>query len=328
VSFDEVKARVSIEQVLDHYGLLDGMTRKAEKISGLCRFHEDSKTKSFKADLQKNVWNCFGACQTGGDVLDLVIAAEHIETGHRTSNRRKAALLLAELFGIESERRAGDRGRRGGKQSNVMSNPPQTEEEEATVTEEQPEAAGDNVEPVNPPLTFELKHLDPEHPYLTERGLTPETIATFGIGYHAGKGTMHGRIVIPIHNESGELVAYAGRWPGDPPEGEPKYKFPSNFHKSLVLFNLHRSREYAGEGLIVVEGFFSVFELWAKGRKNVVCVMGSHVSPEQEQLIVATVGPKGRVLVGFDPDPAGRKGMQDAAARLAPQVFVRTVELS
>ena len=75
----------------------------------------------------------------------------------------------------------------------------------------------------------------------------------------------------------GELIAYAGRWPGnDPPEGEPKYKFPPNFRKSLVLYNLHRAREHAGEGLIVVEGFFSgVFTLWQQGRKNVVAIMGS-----------------------------------------------------
>jgi len=52
---------------------------------------------------------------------------------------------------------------------------------------------------------------------------------------------MQGRIVIPLHNEQGELVGYAGRWPGEPPEGEPKYKFPPKFHKSAVLLNLWRT---------------------------------------------------------------------------------------
>ncbi len=53
---------------------------------------------------------------------------------------------------------------------------------------------------------------------------------------------MSGRLAIPIHNESGELVAYAGRWPGEPPEDEPKYKFPVAFGKSSVVFNLERAR--------------------------------------------------------------------------------------
>src|SRR5262249_16299362 len=106
-------------------------------------------------------------------------------------------------------------------------------------------------EQVNPPLKFTFKHLDNRHPYLTQdRGLTEATIDFFGLGHHAGKGIMQNRVVIPIHNEQGALVAYAGRSPGDPPEGEGKYKFPPNFHKSLVLFNLHRAWEHATEGLI------------------------------------------------------------------------------
>jgi DNA primase len=107
---------------------------------------------------------------------------------------------------------------------------------------------------------------------------------------------------------------------------------PANFKKKLVVFNLGCAREHAADGLIVVEGFWSVFELTQRGRKNVVAVMGSSVSPEQEKLIVETVkqmgGNKCRVLLAFDSDEAGRRGAADAAVRLAPQVFVRTVELT
>jgi DNA primase len=138
---------------------------------------------------------------------------------------------------------------------------------------------------------------------------------------------MHNRVVIPIHNEQGELVAYAGRTPGEPPAGAGKYSFPPNFKKSKVLFNLHRAREYAAEGLIVVEGFFTVFEFWQRNSKNVVALMGSSMSTEQERLIVETVGPKGRVLLALDNDEAGRKGSADALSRLSSQVFVREMAL-
>ena len=194
--------------------------------------------------------------------------------------------------------------------------------------EEVTTAAAEEAEgPINPPLKFAFKHLDTRHPYLKDRGLKETTIDVFGLGHHAGKGIMHNRVVIPIHNEHGELIAYAGRTPGDPPKGEGKYNFPPNFHKSLVLFNLHRAREHATEGLIVVEGFFTVFEFYQRGRKNAVALMGSSMSKEQERLIVETVGSKGRVLLALDNDAAGRKGSEDAVNRLRSQVFVREMAL-
>lgn len=82
---------------------------------------------------------------------------------------------------------------------------------------------------------------------------------------------------------------------------------------------------HAGDGLIVTEGVFDVMELWQRGRKNAVSILGSSMSEAQEQLIVDTVGPRGRVLLALDQDEAGYSGMADAAARLAPQVFVRTM---
>ena len=109
----------------------------------------------------------------------------------------------------------------------------------------------------NKPLKFRLDKLDRDHPYLTERGLTAETIEEFGIGY-CSKGMMEGRIAIPIQNEQGEVVAYAGRWPGEPAENTPKYKLPKGFRKSLELFNIHRAiKEPPDKPLVIVEGFFT-----------------------------------------------------------------------
>jgi len=344
VSFDEVKARISIEQLLEHYGLLDDrIKRNGDELALHCVFHANDKTPSLKVNTAKNIFHCFG-CDQGGDVLAFVVLKEDIATGDADRDRREAALRLQEWFGLSPslQRSKSHTGRKSRQQRKVTGSDRQGKEGGIEPKAESPEGKGagqsepagdaEDAAVVNPPLMFTLKNLDPEHPYLAARGLTKETITTFGIGYHAGKGTMHGRIAIPIHNEQGELVAYAGRWPDDNswPEGEEKYKMPSRengFYKSHLLYNLHRAKDYAGEGLIVVEGFFAVFDLWQKGRRNVVAVMGSHVSPAQEKRIAAMVGPKGRVLLAFDPDDAGRKGMKDAADRLVSQVFVRIIEL-
>ena len=81
--------------------------------------------------------------------------------------------------------------------------------------------------------------------------MTPETIAEFGLGF-CSNGSMKGRVVIPIHNSEGKLVAYAGRWPGAPPEDTPKYKLPFGFKKSLELFNLHRAVQDLPEQPVVI----------------------------------------------------------------------------
>jgi DNA primase len=319
VSFDELKSRVSISDVLAHYALMQGaaekQTKRGTELRLRCPFHDD-KTPSLSISAETGKFHCFGCHAKGGDIFDFVVTKEGITASDRTKGRRQAALLMQDWFGVTSEAAPAPEKSAAAAVSASVKDPTPTPAE----TEEH----------VNPPLKFTFKHLDNRHPYLTQdRGLRETTIDAFGIGYHAGKGIMQGRVVIPIHNERGELVAYAGRWPADEgwPEGEDKYKQPPGFHKSLVVFNLNRAREHAAEGLIVVEGFFTVCEFWQRGRKNVVALMGSAMSTEQERLIVETVGPKGRVLLALDNDAAGRKGSADARNRLSSQVFVREMAL-
>jgi DNA primase len=318
VSFEEVKSRVSMTDVLTHYGLMQGTQEKPSKrgreLRLHCPFHEDS-TPSLSINAETGKFHCFGCHAKGGDIFDFVVSKEGIAGSDRTKNRRQAALLIKDWIGVASEATLAPQTPAAAETPTAV---------EAVTPQEEPEG------PINPPLTFAFKHLDTRHAYLTtDRGLKEPTIDFFGLGHHAGKGIMQNRVVIPIHNEQGELVAYAGRWPADAgwPEKSQKYALPPGFRKSYVLFNLHRAREHATEGLIVVEGFFTVFEFFQRGRKNVVALMGSSMSQEQERLIVETVGPKGRVLLALDNDVAGRKGSEDARNRLSSQVFVREMAL-
>src|SRR6202022_645921 len=103
----------------------------------------------------------------------------------------------------------------------------------------------------NQPLSFTLRNIDHRHPYVISRGLSEQTARYFGVGHYDGNGFLRGRVVIPIYNERGELVAYAGRAIDKTP---PKYRLPAGFHKSRVLFNLHRAVRSGDRTLIVVEG--------------------------------------------------------------------------
>lgn len=181
------------------------------------------------------------------------------------------------------------------------------------------------IEEINTPLNFELKTLDLKHPYLEKRNLKKETIKEFGLGY-CNRGLLKGRVAIPIHNERGELVAYAGRYPGDPPEEESKYIFPPNFKKSHILFNLNRIKDKEKE-LILVEGFFDVFNLWQNGVKNVAAIMGTSISKEQEDLIVEYLGKNGRLSLLFDPDESGERAEKEVMDKLIGKVYVKIIKL-
>jgi DNA primase len=109
--------------------------------------------------------------------------------------------------------------------------------------------------------------LDPSHPHLVkERGLKPETAALFGLGYCA-RGILRGTIAIPVHDEDGDLVAYAGRRLKSADIRElGKYKLPKGFRKDLVLYNLERAKSLPrDEGLVLVEGFFATATLHERG---------------------------------------------------------------
>lgn len=213
----------------------------------------------------------------------------------------------------------------------MSSDSPGKEEDDSTEKDESPAPKSTArrptpaPEPVTPnkPLQFRLDKLERNHPYLAERGLTQETVIDFGIGFCA-KGMMAGRIAIPIHNPKGEVVAYAGRWPGEPPEGTPKYKLPQGFRKSLELFNIERAiKEPVDMPLIIVEGFFDCMKLHQHRSRKVVALMGSSMSAAQEELIRSHTNHDSQIVVMLDEDEAGRAGRDDLAVRLCRFAFVR-----
>jgi DNA primase len=189
---------------------------------------------------------------------------------------------------------------------------------------------------INPPLDFELKDLDPKHPYLLNRGFTAETIEYFGLGY-CSRGLMKGRVVIPLHDAEYNLVGYAGRLTDDKlvDEFNPKYKFPSvreragkalEFRSSHLVYNVNRLT-LPVQDLIVVEGFPSVWWLHQHGYTNVVALMGSSCSNEQARIITSTVLPPTGIWILSDSDESGEHCAGTVFTHVAPSRWVRWVKL-
>lgn len=315
VDFKAIKGRVSIVQILERYGVLQSLTKSGsgDRLSGTCPIHGGTNKTHFRVSVSKNCWNCFGQCQAGGNIIDFVSRKEEIEF-------RDAALLIAEWFpgSSQEEKPVESRSRFDTSKLEVAETPPLA----VSASEEGREETG---EP-NKPLAFSLTKLDAEHPYFAERGLTAETVATFGLGF-CNKGLLRGYAAIPIHNTQGELVAYAGRTPGEPENGKGKYKMPEGFRKSVELFNYHRAVESGDEVPVVVEGFFDVIKLHQAGYTRVVAIMGSSLSHRQEEMLVELAGEDGRIFLMFDGDEAGRKGQTDTLIRLSKRLFVRAIDV-
>ncbi len=294
---------------------------------GKCPLPTHSNEKdgnSFTATLKDNgwVWDCFSnSCianrggRKGGNILEFVMLME------RETSLYKIGCALNEWFGLNAWllNGSGSPGGRGGETPRKTNDESQLAKQLAPAIPAEESQTGCEE---NKPLGFQLQHIDHSHPYLTDRGITPETAEHFGVGFFPGKSRLlNGRIIFPIHNTRGDgnPVAYAGR----SIDGvEPKYVFPPGFKKSLELYNLHRVPTDSNR-IVVVEGFFTVLRFHQAGCPAVVSLMGSAASEAQIRLLAAFP----RVTLCLDPDAAGRAAAASLLPALAFLTHVRVLEL-
>ena len=310
VDFRAVKAAVTMQQVLDHYGM---RLRKvnATYLRGKCPLPMHSSQgsgDSFGVDLGKQAWACQSdSCvkarqgRKGGNILEFVALKEGVTV-------RDAALKLAEWFSIDSPKPENGSAKREG------APPPKVEIVKPR------EGSEDQSGEANKPLNFALKGIDHGHPYLKVRGITEETACKFGVGYFGGNGSMKGRIVFPIRDLTGELAAYAGRSIDD--SIDPRWKFPSGFRKSLELFGILEAAEKPM--IAIVESFWGVLALHQAGI-SAIALMGRSMSQDQ----LALLEPLGTasIIVILDGDEPGKAAAPEIALRIARQHYVRMIEL-
>lgn len=308
VSFDEIKTTVSLEAVIHHYGI-PLRPVGANTLRGKCPLptHSSKESReSFTVTLNRGIGGAW-ACQSqscikargriGGNVLDFVAAMEKCSV-------RDAAIKLQLWFLVPAAGQAHPPEKQNGSKPQLV----------AKGKSSQPTGQRET----NQPLAFALKSIDSSHPYLKDRGLTEETVKTFGVGYFSGKGSMEHRIVIPIHNGEGELLAYAGR---SLDRSEPRYKFPMGFKKSLELFNLHRVNGAAS--VVLCEGFFDCMIVTQAGFPC-VALMGSTMSDAQQNLLA----PFKKLVLMLDGDEAGRNATKEIATKLIYEHDVRAISLA
>lgn len=285
VDFAAIKQSVPLAPLLQRYQVKLRRSGR-DQYRGRCPIHRGEGPEAFHANLSQNIFHCF-SCGAGGSVLDFVAAMEGCDL-------RQAALRLQQETFLSSGPAAGAEGT-------------------PTVTKKRCRPT---------PLGFTLGGIDSTHAYLPARGIDKLTAEEFGVGVYSGAGIFSGRLVIPIHNQHGELVAYCGRALDG---SEPRYRFPPGFAKSEILFNFQRAAAAEKPAVIVVEGFFDCLKLHRAGVRSVVALMGSALYPSQECLLIERFR---HVILMLDGDSAGRHATAEIAFRLRSHCTVQVIHLA
>jgi|RhiMetdeSRZDD1v2_1073273.scaffolds.fasta_scaffold11171_4 DNA primase len=318
---EQVKASVDIVRVVSDYVRL---RKVGANYMGLCPFHSE-KTPSFYVHPSRQLYHCFG-CKAGGDVLKFVQSMERITFP-------ESLRLLAEKHGIPLPK------------SDVRGELDPAAKERLALLEINQRAAQ---------LFKNQLRTSPEgrqaQNYLKSRGLTEETIDRFEVGYALSASDtllrrfsqefspdlllksglvasnddlrrydrFRKRIIFPIANESGKVIAFGGRILG---EGQPKYlNSPETplYSKSRTLYALHQAREFVRQEdfAILVEGYMDCIALHQSGVRNVVASCGTSLTEQQAKLLSRF---SERIVVNFDPDSAGA-----AAALRSLNIFLES----
>lgn len=290
MDFACIRAQSDFLTILARYHIAPA--RHQGQVSLLCPFHDD-RQPSLSINLERKLFHCF-ACQAKGDILDFVARIENVSL-------LDAAGIVIECCGIPVE---GQRPK-----------PAEGPSERLRSLEDRQ---------YDEPVPCCKLTLDPTHRYLFDRGLTPELIEVFGLGY-CSQGRLRGRVCIPLHSPDGtQVLAHAGRWANnDVPDGIPRYLMPRGFKKSAMLFNYHRVM--GAHHLVIVEGYWSVFRLHALNVPT-VALMGTSLSDTQVNLLRQS-GIRQLTLL-LDADRAGQKATTDLLPRLSALFFVRAPLLS
>ena len=315
---EHLKSSVDIVKVIGDYVRLRRVGATGRYI-GLCPFHQE-KTPSFSVNQARQFYKCFG-CGVGGDALKFVMEIDGLTFP-------EALKLLADRNGIAMPKRT-----------------------EYADAESRLRGALLEMHEIAAELYHSnLRNAPEARAYLNRRGVTAELIDTFGLGFSEASGQslvrrlgqerftpeqfdasglvrrrddgslydyFRGRLMFPIHNESGKVIGFGGRAMRD--DDQPKYlNSPETpvYRKTSVLYNLHRARDTMRRAsrVVLVEGYMDVIGVYAAGVKEVVASCGTSLTNPQVRTMHRHAD---TVIVNFDPDNAGAN-----AAEKAIQLFL------
>ena len=311
---EEVRRRTDIVSLVGEYVTLK---KAGRNYLGLCPFHRE-KTPSFTVSPDKQMFYCFG-CSEGGNAVSFLMKLNHLTFPEALRQLAgKVGVVIPERSMSPEEKGCyslGEQIRRvNGLAAEYFARMLQSPKGEGA--REYLRKRGIEAGAIS---TFRIG-LAPEGwqnllDFLDKKGVPPKLAEQAGLAVpRAGEGAkghydrFRGRLMIPIEDVDGRVIAFGGRVMGS---GEPKYmNSPESpvYTKGNNLYGLSRTRDavrQAGFSLLV-EGYFDLIALWGAGIQNVVATLGTALTRSQVDLL-RRYAPS--VAVVFDPDEAGRKAL-------------------
>ncbi len=309
---EEVRSRNDIVDVINSYVSLK---KKGNTYTACCPFHNE-KTPSFHVSRDKQLYHCFG-CGAAGTVYTFLQQYENYtfpEAVEFLADRAGVVLPKREM--TERERMEADYN--------------------SALREINKMAAGYFY------YALRMKDGEPARNYLTERGLSEDTIRNFGLGYsrmyrddlykylkqkgysdellkdsglvrfdekHGAGDVFWNRVMFPIMDLNGKVIGFGGRVMGD---GLPKYVNSQEtriYEKRRHLYGFHLARRSKREGYILCEGYMDVISMHQAGFDNATASLGTAFTIQQAMLLKRYTD---KVYLAYDSDGAGVNAAQKA----------------
>jgi DNA primase len=319
---EQVRSRADLVEIVREHVRL---RQVGNQFLGLCPFHQEN-TPSFRVTPQTQTWHCFG-CGKGGDVFSFVELAEKTDF-------RGALEMLAERTGVELRTEAPQARERSQQRKRIIELNGFAAKFYEYVLHSTP--AGE--------AGREL---------LARRGVSTETAQKFGLGFAPAGGTslaqflrsrqrsaadaaaarlvrdgqdfFRNRLIVPIRDERGHVVAFVGRTVADDPRKYVNSPDTAAYSKGKVLFALDLAKEGIGSKgyAVMVEGQFDVIVAHQYGVSNAIATSGTALTEDQVRLLKRFTD---EVVLAFDGDSAGKQAAfraieQNAGAGIRTRVL-------
>jgi len=307
-TIDDVKARLDIVDVVSSY--VPELKKSGRTFKACCPFHNE-RTPSFNVDPERQTWHCFGACSTGGDVIEFVRRREGLDF-------KEALRMCAERAGVElrpptarevEQREQYERLLQANEAAAIFFRSA-LDSDEATEARAYCERRGLDADAIN---TWQLGYAPDDWRTLTDhllnRGFTEDDIVDAGLAIRSENGRVYdrfrNRLIFPTRDARRRLIGFGAR--ALRPEDEPKYlNTPQTplFDKSGNLYGLDRANDTIrrNDRAIVVEGYMDVIAAHSFGILEVVASNGTAITEKQMDLLKRYTH---NVVLALDADNAG-----------------------
>lgn len=300
---NEIRNKVNIVDIISNYVPL---TKKGKNYFGLCPFHDDH-SPSMSVSFEKQIYTCF-VCHATGNVFSFVSEYEHIgfydavrligsKLGYNLDTKKKEITNNQDLEVYELACKYYQNSLNTSLGNNAIDYLTKRKIDRNTISK------------FRIGLSMSKSSLTE---FLLSKNIKLDKLISLGISNERGQDLFINRIMFPLYDLSGNVVAFSGRIYNT--HDESKYintKETNIFKKGNLLYNYHLAKEHLkrSESIIVMEGFMDVIRASVVGINNCVATMGTAFTKEQALLLKKTTN---NIILCFDGDNAGDEATDKA----------------